>query len=129
MRGTIENVWENESRNGQKYLTVQIDGERYSVWDDKHFDRLQQGAEIDYEFRQSGNFRNITEVRDPTEASETPTYQNSRDRQITRLSCLARARLHKLSISETISNRLGGTPVFRTCSLAFDTARRQMSAT
>ncbi len=26
MRGTIEQVWENESRNGQQYLTVQIDG-------------------------------------------------------------------------------------------------------
>ena len=28
MRGTIDQIWENESRNGQKYLTVQMDGGR-----------------------------------------------------------------------------------------------------
>ncbi len=57
MKGIIEQIWENESKNGQQYVTVQIDGERYSVWDDKHFDQLQEGAEIEYEFRQSGNFK------------------------------------------------------------------------
>ena len=33
MKGTIEQIWENKSRNGEKYLTVQMNGERYSVWD------------------------------------------------------------------------------------------------
>ena len=71
MKGTIEQVWENESRNGQKYITVQIGGERYSVWDTKYFDRLQEGAEIDYDFRQSGKFRNLTEVN-PIEPQGNP---------------------------------------------------------
>jgi len=86
-------VWENESKNGQQYLTVQIDGERYSVWDDKYFDQLHQGAEIEYQFGQSGNFRNITEVATLTESknNDVPLYQNGRDRQITRLSCLKSA--------------------------------------
>ncbi len=91
MRGIIEQVWENESRNGQKYLTVQIDGERYSVWDTKYFDQLREGVEVEYEFRQSGNFKNITQVRDPGEQNEAPAYHNHRDRQITRLSCLKSA--------------------------------------
>jgi hypothetical protein len=94
MKGTIEQVFENESKNGQKYMTVQIGGERYSVWDHKYFDQMQQGAEIEYDFRQSGNFRNITEVRAPQQAEPTengPTYHNGRDRQITRLSCLKSA--------------------------------------
>lgn len=91
MRGTIEQVWENESRNSQQYLTVQIDGERYSVWDTEYFDQLQEGAVIEYEFRQSGNFKNITEVYSPTQNEAAPLYQNSRDRQITRLSCLKSA--------------------------------------
>ena len=94
MRGTVEQVWENESRNGQAYLTVQIDGERYSVWDAKYFDQFQQGAEVDYDFRQSGNFKNITEVNGPTDpqaAEEQPMYNDHRDRQITRLSCLKSA--------------------------------------
>ena len=94
MKGIIEQIWENESKNGQQYLTVQIDGERYSVWDDKHFDQLQEGAEIEYEFRQSGNFKNITEVSNPAQSEQNdgpPMYHNDRDRQITRLSCLKSA--------------------------------------
>ena len=91
MRGVVEQVWENESRNGQPYLTVQINGERYTVWDTKYFDQLREGAEIEYEFRQSGNFKNITEVRSPSEEQQPQTYQNDRDRQITRLSCLKSA--------------------------------------
>lgn len=91
MKGIIEQVWENESKNGQQYLTVQIDGERYTVWDDKYFDQLQEGAEIEYQFRQSGNFSNITEVATLTENNDVPLYQNGRDRQITRLSCLKSA--------------------------------------
>ena len=91
MKGTIEQVWDNESKNGQRYLTVQIGGERYTVWDAEYFDQLQQGAEIDYDFRQSGNFKNITELRAPTQNQETPVYHNDRDRQITRLSCLKSA--------------------------------------
>ena len=95
MKGVVEQVWDNESRNGQRYLTVQIGGERYSVWDTKYFDQLRQGAEIEYEFRESGNFKNITELRDPgqkTEAQAQPQpYSNHRDRQITMLSCLKSA--------------------------------------
>ena len=95
MKGTIEQVFENESKNGQRYMTVQIGGERYSVWDQKYFDHMQQGAEIEYDFRQSGNFRNITQVSapsaEPDNGNGTPTYHNGRDRQITRLSCLKSA--------------------------------------
>lgn len=91
MKGTVEQVWENESKNGQRYLTVQIGGERYSVWDTKYFDRLQEGAEVEYDFRQSGNFRNITDIRGPEENNQAPAYHNDRDRQITRLSCLKSA--------------------------------------
>jgi hypothetical protein len=33
MRGTIDHVWEDETKGGQRYLTVQMNGERYSVWE------------------------------------------------------------------------------------------------
>lgn len=91
MRGTIEHVWENESKNGQKYLSVQIEGERYTIWDENYFDQLKEGAEVEYEFRQSGNFRNISDLR-PVQEQPGPTYRPSpKDRQITRLSCLKSA--------------------------------------
>ena len=93
MRGTIEQVWENESRKGQKYLTVQVGGERYSVWDDKYFDTLQEGVTVDYDFRQSGKFKNMTDI-EPVDGSGNgpPQYQqNGKARQIARMSCLKSA--------------------------------------
>ena len=93
MRGTIEQVWENESKKGQKYLTVQVGGERYSVWDDKYFDALQEGVTVDYDFRQSGNFKNMTDI-EPVggNGNGLPQYQpNGKARQIARMSCLKSA--------------------------------------
>ena len=93
MRGTIEQVWENESRKGQKYLTVQVGGERYSVWDDKYFDVLREGVTIDYDFRQSGNFKNMTDIEPVNgNGSGSRSYlPNTKDRQIARMSCLKSA--------------------------------------
>jgi hypothetical protein len=91
MRGTIDQIWENESRNGQKYLTVQIDGERYSVWDTEYFDLIHEGADVECDVRQSGNFKHLVDIRQSNE-QHAPVYQpNHRDRQITRLSCLKSA--------------------------------------
>ena len=93
MRGMIEQVWENESKKGQKYVTVQVGGERYSVWDDKYFDALQEGVTIDYDFRQSGNFKNMTDI-EPVDGNGNgmPQYTpNGKDRQIARMSCLKSA--------------------------------------
>jgi hypothetical protein len=91
VKGIIDSVWENESRNGKKYLTVEIGGERYSVWDTKYFDVLQEGAEISYDFRQSGEFKNLTDVAPVQEQQHAPVYNNTKDRSITRLSCLRSA--------------------------------------
>ena len=92
MRGTIEQVWENESRNGQKYLTVQLNGERYSIWDNKYFDAIGEGAIIDYDVKQSGNFKHLTDIEPVNNNGELPPYQpNHKDTQITRMSCLKSA--------------------------------------
>ena len=93
MRGIIEQVWENSSKKGQKYLTVQVGGERYSVWDDKYFDALQEGITIDYDFRQSGNFKNMTDIQTVDgNGNGRPQYApNGKDRQIARMSCLKSA--------------------------------------
>ena len=91
MRGIIENVWENESKNGKEYLTVQIEGERYSVWDKKYFDQLHEGLEIEYDVRESGNFKNINDIRPVERSNQAGHYNNHKDKQITRLSCLKSA--------------------------------------
>jgi len=92
MRGVIDQVWENESRNGQSYLTVQMtDGERYSVWDSKYFDVLAPGATIDYDIKQSGNFKHLTDI-EQVDNHELPPYQPiNKEKQIARMSCLKSA--------------------------------------
>jgi len=92
MRGTIEQIWENESRMGQKYLTVLIDGERYSIWDTKYFDLLQDGTEIEYDVHQSGNYKHLTDIKPVEEQQNFPSYQpNNKDKHIARMSCLKSA--------------------------------------
>lgn len=93
MKGTIEEVWQNESRNGQKYLTVQVNGERYSVWDAKYFDQLEQGVRIEGEVKQSGKFKHLAELRVLGDLEEAPSYRfnGSKDAQIARMSCLKSA--------------------------------------
>jgi hypothetical protein len=95
MRGTIDHVWENETKGGQKYLTVQMNGERYSVWDSKYFDSIREGATVDYDLKQSGNFTHLIDVEPVTgngNGNGVPPYQpNSKDTQIARMSCLKSA--------------------------------------
>jgi len=92
MKGTIEQIWENESRMGQKYLTVLIDGERYSIWDTKYFDLLRDGTEIEYDVRQSGNYKHLTDIKPVEEQQNFPSYQpNNKDKHIARMSCLKSA--------------------------------------
>lgn len=91
MKGIIDNVWENESKNGKKYVTVEIAGEKYSVWDTGYFDHLKQGAEISYDVRQKGSFKNLIDITPAGDATEEPVYRGRKDRQIARLSCLRSA--------------------------------------
>jgi hypothetical protein len=101
MKGTIERLWQNESKKGQPYLTVQIAGERYNVWDSECFERLKEGDQIEYRLQESGNFRHLTDIR-PAGAQKgpqpggddgdgNPRPANDRDTQIRRMSCLKSA--------------------------------------
>ena len=106
MRGTIEQIWENKTRSGKEYRTVQINGERYNIWDNKYFSHLQEGEDIEYDFRKSGNYRHITDMKlsggnGPESSYRNPPRQSnnnggnsgpsSKDRQIARMSCLKSA--------------------------------------
>jgi hypothetical protein len=95
MRGTIDHVWENETKGGQKYLTVQMNGERYSVWDSKYFDTIREGASVNYDLKQSGNFTHLIDIEPVNgngNGNGAPPYQpNNKDRQIARMSCLKSA--------------------------------------
>ena len=85
MEGKIEKIWENE-KNGKRYWVLEIGGEKYSVWDEKYVEGLSEGSVVDYDWRQSGNFRKITDLR---RLDVQPL--NSKNEQIVRMSCLRTA--------------------------------------
>ena len=91
MEGKIEKIWENE-KNGKKYWVLAIGGDRYSVWDEKYIHGLSEGAVVDYKWRQSGNFRKITDLRKIDPEPEIDPYKRDRKSiEIVRMSCLKSA--------------------------------------
>ena len=91
MKGTIEKIWENKTKNGQKYQVVSIDGRKYSLWDAKASEGLAEGAAVEYKWRQSGNYRHITDIEPvPYEPNESNGL-GLRDQRILKMSCLKSA--------------------------------------
>ena len=88
MKGRIEKIWDNESRNGQRYLGISIDGKRYTLWEEQYFDQLQEGDVIDFEWKKSGRFKNITEIK---YNNEDNNYPEKKLKSIIRMSCLKSA--------------------------------------
>ena len=62
VRGRIEKIWKNESRDGKAYWVLSIDGERYSVWDEDLMQGLEEGLTVAFDAKQSGDFNNITDI-------------------------------------------------------------------
>lgn len=93
MKGRVDKVWRNETTDGRKYNVLQINGEKYSLWDEAYFDRIQEGQVLDFDFRESGDFRNITDVNELTEqeTSNSKEYGSYRLSKIVKMSCLRSA--------------------------------------
>lgn len=92
MKGEVEKVWKNETEDGRKYEVFQIGGERYSLWDEDYHDRIQEGQSLEFDFKESGDFKNITEIyKQPGEVEKEPEYGNQRLKKTIRMSCLKSA--------------------------------------
>ena len=65
MKGEVEKVWKNKTEDGRRYEVFQIGGERYSLWEEDYLDRIQEGQSLEFDFKESGEFRNITEIYRP----------------------------------------------------------------
>ena len=101
MKGEIEKIWKNQTADGRRYDVLQIGGERYSLWEEDYLDKFQEGQTLEFDFRNSGDFKNISKIYEPS-AGEQPgkepkeelpaEYNNDqRSRKITRMSCLRSA--------------------------------------
>ena len=95
MKGVIDKIWENKTDDGKPYLVVRIGENKYSVWDKKYMEGLNEGAAVEYEFTQSGKFKKITDMRRiELELGFAPPERKPRDRngqEIVRMSCIRSA--------------------------------------
>ena len=62
MKGEIEKVWKNETADGRKYEVLQINGARYSLWDEDYHDQFQLGQTVEFDYKESGDFKNISNI-------------------------------------------------------------------
>ena len=90
MLGKIEKVWENEAQNGQPYIVVSIEGQRYSLFDKDFLGKLQEGDVVEYDWKKAGKFRNITNL-EQVDFQPQPSAIPDKDRQILRMSCVKSA--------------------------------------
>lgn len=88
MKGEIEKIWDNESRNGERYLGLSVDGQRYTLWEEKYFDKLQEGDVIDFEWKKSGKYKNITKINMNDDNGD---FMERKQESIIRMSCLKSA--------------------------------------
>ena len=101
MEGTVERIWENETKEKKTYHVLEIGGEKYSVWDSKLMEGLSEGSRVDYEWKKSGDFKKITGLRKIGQEPEHHPYQRDRrSLEIVRMSCVRSASeiLHGLFI-------------------------------
>jgi len=92
MKGEVEKVWKNETEDGRRYEVLQINGERYSLWDEDYLDRIQEGQSLEFDFKESGDFKNITEIYEPSKnEGKEPGYEDQKLKRIIRMSSLRSA--------------------------------------
>jgi len=93
MKGEVEKVWKNETQDGRRYEVLQINGDRYSLWEEDYLDRIQEGQSLEFDFRESGDFKNITKIYEKPETGpeEKRNEYDGRNRKIIRMSCLRSA--------------------------------------
>jgi len=98
MRGMLKEIQEMDLKDGRRYWRLNIDGRVYSLWDEDMAEHLNEEMEIEYEFKNSGKYRNITEIRpvNPgSNPSNNPGYKNpeisEKDLQVIRMSSLKSA--------------------------------------
>ena len=95
MKGVVDKVWENKTDDGKPYFVLKIGGEKYSVWDKKYMDGIEEGSMVEYESAQSGKFKKITDMKKiDLEPGIAPAERKPRDRngqEIVRMSCIRSA--------------------------------------
>lgn len=103
VKGTVDKIWTNKTQSGKRYNVLEIDGGRYSLWDGEYFDTIKEGQEIEFEYKETGNFKNISRVYDGNGKEAEPGngdgsaldngngYNGDRIDRMVRMSCIKSA--------------------------------------
>lgn len=85
MKGRINKIFENRSREGQTYWAILIGDERYTVWDPLVRQGLREGAVVEYESKEIGDYKRIVAA---TLLQNDVTGMTSNDTRMVRMGCL-----------------------------------------
>jgi hypothetical protein len=93
MKGEITKVWENETKDKKTYHVLDVNGERYSVWDPKLIEGIKEGDHVEYDWKKSGNFKKIVDLKkiDLTPDLEGRYRPDRKSLEIIRMSCVKSA--------------------------------------
>ena len=105
-KGRIENIWENEKRNGEPYWVVAINGERYSAFDEELIRNLRAGDDVEYDWKKAGKYKNLAALS-RVESDGAPAGKGNQVSGV-RLSCL-RSATELLAHCELDDDRRGDT--------------------
>jgi len=62
IQGNIERITDNMTAMGKPFKSLVIDGERYSVFDEKLFGQCIDGANVTFSFIEKGEYKNIVAI-------------------------------------------------------------------
>ena len=93
-RGDFKGIEERTARNNKKYHVASIGNDGVSIWDADVAQALQAvpaGTEVEYEFRKSGNYKNLTSWSRPEAAAPADESGPRTNAYIRRMSALKNA--------------------------------------
>ena len=91
MLGRIDQLWDNTTDKGQPYQVLAIGDDRYSFWDKKQFGKFRKGDTVEFDWKQAGEYKNITTIELTEADSNNSNGSNAKDERIVKMSCLKSA--------------------------------------
>jgi len=91
MLGRIDQLWDNKTDKGQPYQVFAIGTDRYSFWDKKQFGRFRKGDTVEFNWKQAGEYKNITTIALTEADNNGSNGSNGKDERIVKMSCLKSA--------------------------------------
>ena len=91
MLGRIDQLWDNKTDKGQPYQVLAIGDDRYSFWDKKQFGKFRKGDTVEFDWKQAGEYKNITTIELGKADNNDYDNSNSKAKRMAKMSCLKSA--------------------------------------